>query len=368
MQLSSLDSGELLGLGESLDSKESPLLLEELPAKPGASSTPMAVPHGLPLSEQHSKRRPSSSKTLNNSMEAPSYSKWMARAPSAQQACATSPHPRVMKMSPRGDDLDLRPSTATGVDSSPRPGHELRVPRLRRAGVLLRLGEQRNGLVVSVNARGHWNLVAMIPCSAATKPLTEPSCAPRSLPADELELEAAPPLPLGTAPSLATNPPPSAGAPSRLTASVVAPSLLAQCQRPFVPWPHSPSRARATTPVARLRIALLEPTAAAIRSRPATLASGRDIAPLPAAPACCSASLLLLRLLRILLLPARGSLLPSLVTARLAASPRTPTSACPPPLGRSRAAPARLPLLATTALLLYPSLLYSVLLATVATS
>ena len=35
-------------------------------------------------------------------MEAPSYSKWIARAPLARQTCATSPQPRVMKILPVG--------------------------------------------------------------------------------------------------------------------------------------------------------------------------------------------------------------------------------------------------------------------------
>ena len=58
------------------------------------------TPSWRPLPEQHSRRRPSASKTLKDSVDAPSYSKWIARAPSARHTRAISPQPRVMKILP----------------------------------------------------------------------------------------------------------------------------------------------------------------------------------------------------------------------------------------------------------------------------
>jgi len=74
-----------------------------------------AVP--TPPPGQHSRRRPSPSKTLKNIMEAPSYSKWMARAPSARQTRATSPHPRVMKILP-GETTSTSATVAKVIHSA----------------------------------------------------------------------------------------------------------------------------------------------------------------------------------------------------------------------------------------------------------
>ena len=53
-----------------------------------------------PLPGQHSSRRPFASKTLKNITEAPSYSKWIAKAPLVLQTRAISLQPQVMKTSP----------------------------------------------------------------------------------------------------------------------------------------------------------------------------------------------------------------------------------------------------------------------------
>ena len=68
------------------------LVIKILPVGTTSISTP----------EQHSRRRPSVSKTLKKSVEALSYSKWIARAPLAQQTRAISPQPWVMKILPVG--------------------------------------------------------------------------------------------------------------------------------------------------------------------------------------------------------------------------------------------------------------------------
>ena len=68
----------------------------------GVGPTSSAAPYGLLPPGQHSSRSPCSLNTLKNKVAMPSYSKWITRAPSVRQDRATSPHPCVMKTTPRG--------------------------------------------------------------------------------------------------------------------------------------------------------------------------------------------------------------------------------------------------------------------------
>ena len=76
-----------------------------------AGPAPTDASHGLLPLEQYSSHWPSWSKTLNNRVEASSYSKWITRAPSTRQDRATSPHPQVMKMLLGGTTSTLAPVT-----------------------------------------------------------------------------------------------------------------------------------------------------------------------------------------------------------------------------------------------------------------
>lgn len=142
--MSSLDSGESLGSGESLDSQESSLLLDEALKRAAACPAPMTASFELSPPRQHSSRSPRSLKTLKNKVAATSYSKRIARGPSAQQAGATSPDPRVMKTSPDGTTstsapvaMLLHPTCCSHSSTGPLGGSSLaknRGSRIQESG------------------------------------------------------------------------------------------------------------------------------------------------------------------------------------------------------------------------------------------